>query len=211
MSTAGLRERKKAATKLALSQAALALVLERGLDAVNGDAIAAAAGVAPRTFRNYFSNKEEAVLFVLERVQDDYVETFLRRDPSEPVLDALEAAAIGLIEATDSLEQLIAAARVTAHNPALVAHRAASRGGATAELLREVAARTGTDPHRDLAPRLVVRAADAVVQSVVELYASKQVPRSDLAHLVRAGFDQLRHGLTLTDGGPIHGNATAPS
>ncbi|OHV74224.1 TetR/AcrR family transcriptional regulator [Pseudofrankia sp. BMG5.36] len=208
MSTAGLRERKKAATKLALSQAALSLMLERGLDAVTGDAIAEAAGVAPRTFRNYFSNKEEAVLFVLERAQNDYVETFLLRDPHEPVLDSLEAAAIGLIEATDSLEQLIAATRLTAHNPALVVHRAASRDQATTDLLREVAIRTGTDPHRDLYPRLVVHAADAAVLSVVGLYASKQVPRSELAHLIRAGFDQLRQGLALRNGPANRGNDT---
>lgn len=207
MSTAGLRERKKAATKLALSQAALSLMLERGLDAVNGDLIAEAVGVAPRTFRNYFSNKEEAVLFVLERGQNDYVETFLLRDPREPVLDSLEAAAIGLIEAADSLEQLVAAARLAARNPALVVHRAASRDEATADLLREVADRTGTDPHYDLYPRLVVRAADAVVLSVIELYACRQVPRPELAHLVRAGFDQLRQGLARRDGPASRGNA----
>lgn len=46
-----------------------------------------------------------------------------------------------------------------------------------------MADRAGADLDRDVYPRLVVRAADAVVQSVIELYASKQVPRSDLAHL----------------------------
>ena len=211
MSTAGLRERKKAATKLALSQAALELMLERGLDAVTGDAIAVAAGVAPRTFRNYFSNKEEAVLFVLERVQNEYLQTFLLRDHDEPVLDSLESAALGLIEATDSLEQLIAAARLTAHNPALVVHRAALRSDTTADLLREVAARTGTDPQRDLYPRVVVRAADAVVQSVVELYASKQVPRSELAGLMRRGFEQIRHGLVPRDAPANHRTTEASS
>lgn len=70
-----------------------------------------------------------------------------------------------------------------------------------------MADRAGADLDRDVYPRLVVRAADAVVQSVIELYASKQVPRSDLAHLIRAGFDQLRHGLALRDGAANRGNA----
>jgi AcrR family transcriptional regulator len=195
MSTTGLRERKKAATKAALSQAAVSLMLERGLDGVRGDAIAAAVGVAPRTFRNYFANKEEAVLFAMETVQNRYVETFMGRDPNEPVLDSLEAAAIAVVEAAGYREHLAAATRLIAQDRALVAHRAASRNAASATLVERVAARTGTDPHDDLYPQLVCRAAEAVMQSVVEMYVSRPAPSSELVRRVREGFDQLRQGL----------------
>jgi AcrR family transcriptional regulator len=64
----GMRERKKAATRAALSAAAMRLALERGMENVTAEAIAEAADVAPRTFHNYFSSKEEAIVAeLLER------------------------------------------------------------------------------------------------------------------------------------------------
>jgi AcrR family transcriptional regulator len=59
--TPDLRTRKKLATREALSRAALRLALERGLENVRVDDIAAAAGVSPRTYNNYFSSREEAI------------------------------------------------------------------------------------------------------------------------------------------------------
>src|SRR5215208_6054924 len=58
----GLRERKKLATREALSHAAWRLMVQRGLDAVTPEAIAEAAQVSPRTFRNYFASREEAII-----------------------------------------------------------------------------------------------------------------------------------------------------
>jgi AcrR family transcriptional regulator len=58
----GLRERKKHATREALREAALRLALERGPDNVRVDDIAAAAGVSPRTYNNYFSSREQAIV-----------------------------------------------------------------------------------------------------------------------------------------------------
>jgi AcrR family transcriptional regulator len=58
----GLRERKKQATREALRTAALRLALERGPDNVRVDDIAEAAGVSPRTYNNYFSSREQAIV-----------------------------------------------------------------------------------------------------------------------------------------------------
>ncbi|MDA3643119.1 TetR/AcrR family transcriptional regulator [Saccharopolyspora indica] len=58
----GLREQKKQATERALREAALRLALERGPDNVRVDDIAQAAGVSPRTYNNYFSSREQAII-----------------------------------------------------------------------------------------------------------------------------------------------------
>ena len=59
---AGLRERKKQATREALREAALRLALEHGPDNVRVEDIAEAAGVSPRTYNNYFSSREQAIV-----------------------------------------------------------------------------------------------------------------------------------------------------
>lgn len=58
----GRRARKKQATRLALKQAAVELVLARGLAQVTVEDIAEAADVSVRTFFNYFPSKEAAVV-----------------------------------------------------------------------------------------------------------------------------------------------------
>ena len=58
---AGLRERKKLATKQALAWAAMRLAVERGLENVRVEDITDAVNVSRRTFTNYFSSKEEAI------------------------------------------------------------------------------------------------------------------------------------------------------
>ncbi|NED89115.1 TetR family transcriptional regulator, partial [Streptomyces sp. SID11233] len=61
--TVGLRERKKAATREAVHKAALSLAVEHGFEHVTVEAIADAAGISRRTFSNYFTAKEDAVLW----------------------------------------------------------------------------------------------------------------------------------------------------
>ena len=58
----GLRERKKAATRLAIERAAVEIASEQGYEAATAEAIAARAGVSLRTFFNYFPNKDIAIV-----------------------------------------------------------------------------------------------------------------------------------------------------
>jgi len=65
----GLRERKREQTRRRLETAAVAIVLEDGLDKLTIDALSERAEVSPRTFFNYFDSKEDAILG--NRSEDD--------------------------------------------------------------------------------------------------------------------------------------------
>lgn len=62
----GLRERKRLRTSEAIHLAAIELVLDRGLESTTIDLISDRADVSTRTFFNYFSSKEDALLGVDE-------------------------------------------------------------------------------------------------------------------------------------------------
>src|SRR6478672_6218932 len=92
----GLRERKKAETRAALSQAVLRLALERGFEAVTADDIAAAANVSVRTFHNYFGSKEEALVAAWTSEFKVHVDALRNRPVEEPILVSLEQVFSGI-------------------------------------------------------------------------------------------------------------------
>ncbi|OLF09757.1 TetR family transcriptional regulator [Actinophytocola xinjiangensis] len=93
----GLRERKKQATRVALREAALRLALERGVDNVRVDDIAAAAGVSPRTYNNYFSSREEAIVAGVTAEREARVAEIVARRAGEVGLaEAVVEAVVGV-------------------------------------------------------------------------------------------------------------------
>jgi AcrR family transcriptional regulator len=87
----GRRERKKAATRAAILEAATALFLERGFDAVTVREIADRADVTPKTVFTHFPQKE-ALVFADERERHDRLVAAVRDRPSGvSVSDALKA------------------------------------------------------------------------------------------------------------------------
>src|ERR1700712_3008068 len=94
----GLRERKKADTRRALSDAAMELAFEVGLDNVTREDIANRAGVSLRTFTNYFAGKHEAIAYrQLDRIRRSIA--LLRTRPSEePLWSAITEALLEPLE-----------------------------------------------------------------------------------------------------------------
>lgn len=62
--TNNLRERRRRQTAREIQHAALRLSLRLGYDVVTADAVAVEAGISPRTFFNYYNNKQAAILGV---------------------------------------------------------------------------------------------------------------------------------------------------
>ena len=85
----GRRERKKLATRHALSSAALQLAAERGLENVTIEDITDQADVSLRTFRNYFASKYEAICAIAADRARHIGASLLERPASEPLWDAI--------------------------------------------------------------------------------------------------------------------------
>ena len=90
----GLRERKKQATQKALREAALRLALERGPENVRVDDIAAAAGVSPRTYNNYYSSREQAIVAAVTAEREARVAQAVAAAPTARLADAVVEAVV---------------------------------------------------------------------------------------------------------------------
>jgi AcrR family transcriptional regulator len=85
----GLRERKKAQTRRAISDVATRLFMERGFDAVTVAEVAEAAGVSIKTVFNYFGSKEELFLDREAEVRTAIVAAVAGRPAGQSVTGAL--------------------------------------------------------------------------------------------------------------------------
>jgi AcrR family transcriptional regulator len=91
----GLREQKKQATREALREAALRLALECGPDNVRVSDIAEAAGVSPRTYNNYFSSREQAIVAAVTTERESRVAAAVAATPvSVSLADAVVEAVV---------------------------------------------------------------------------------------------------------------------
>jgi AcrR family transcriptional regulator len=138
----GLRERKKAATRQALHEAALRLALEHGPDRITVEAIADEAGVSRRTFSNYFANKEEALFHGDLHRMRELAATVRARPPAEPPWAALTAAATEFYGGRDDLDpEWIARSRLVRRHPSLAVVQVQTFVAMERELAAEIAVR----------------------------------------------------------------------
>jgi AcrR family transcriptional regulator len=201
----GLRERKKVATRAAISHAAWTLMLQHGVDAATPDAIAEAADVSPRTFRNYFSSREEAIVDELASRYATLADKIRARPDDESAWDSLtEVLPLAIVDIVGDRADFAVLIRVIEDSPALRAQLLLVTEHLTADLTQLVAERTGTDAARDLAPRLLASAVGAAVTTAVDFWASGHADASEpasepasLPDLIRDCLAQLRAGLPV--------------
>jgi AcrR family transcriptional regulator len=195
--TDGLRERKKAETRRALSSAALRLAREHGPDGVTIEAIAEAAGVSPRTFFNYFASKDDAIVGVAPAEASELVRDLVDQPADAAALDALRGmcmAAVPRLE--ESADELWARHQLTQDHPYLAARRTAAFAEVERRLTAEIARRTGRDLDRDPYPMLVVTAASGALKAAVAVWQERG-RTEPLAEVVDEAFRHVEAGFVV--------------
>lgn len=136
----GRRERKKAQTRQALADAALALFLERGFDQVGVKEVAEAADVSVTTLFKHFPSKEALVFDRDDDIEEALVLAVRGRPPGYTIVDALrehmlrdsadgpDEEFIRLLESTPALRDY--ARRMWMRHETALAHAIAEESGA---------------------------------------------------------------------------------
>ncbi|NGO72775.1 TetR/AcrR family transcriptional regulator [Streptomyces boncukensis] len=155
----GRRERKKAATRQKIADAALRLFLERGYDAVGIRDVAAEADVAVTTLFSHFASKEALVFEQDADFEQRLTRAVTDRAPGEPIIPALRhevhamvrhctapgaAPLWRMIDASPALRQYEGAMRVR-HAESLAAAIAAGPGSARSATACRATARFAVD------------------------------------------------------------------
>jgi AcrR family transcriptional regulator len=194
----GLRERKKLATRQALGFAAMRLAVERGLDSVLVEEIAAEAGVSPRTFNNYFSSKHEAIC-ALAADRGRRIGAALRGRPAtEPLWDAITAAVLEQYQGAGNApdKEWLAGVRLVVTAPALLGEYLKAQAVMRQALAEAIAERTGTDADRDMFPRIMAGAVTAASEVATDQWV-RAAPPTALVSLVTQALGHLRAGLPV--------------
>jgi AcrR family transcriptional regulator len=200
--TAGLRERKKQATRKALREAALRLALERGPANVRVDDIAEAAGVAPRTYNNYFSSREQAIVAAVTAERETRIAAAVAaQSAGVPLADAVVEAIVAQYTDPGSHDQDVL--RLLTTGPGL---RDAFLGAAAQiedPLSAAIAERIG-DPDQDTA-RVLSASVAAAVRIALQRWlrpataptasSGLVMPSGSLPELLRSALAPLRPAL----------------
>jgi len=190
----GLRERKKARTREAIQEHALALFAERGYDQTTVEAIAAAAEVSPSTFFRYFPTKEDVVLH--DRYDPLLLAAFRAQPPELTPIAALRVTAHEVFGAL--AEQEVARERQRAvlilSVPELRARSLDQLAGTLLAFASEVALRAGRrvdDPAvRNMTGALIGVSMAAMLQAAED-------PGANYLELLDASLAHLEAGLPL--------------
>jgi AcrR family transcriptional regulator len=196
----GLRERKKLATREALSHAAFRLFREHGIEAVTPEAVAEAVGVSPRTFRNYFGCREEAVVDAFTLRAQAMAEALRARPAAEPVWESLLAVLPGeFTEIVGNRADISALKCESMKNPAIFAQNLAAFERVHQLMALTIAERTGLDAERDLEPQLLAASVGVALRTSVDVWIARDDTGTTLPELVVEALVKLREGLPFAN------------
>lgn len=188
----GLRERKKLQTRAALADAALRLALEKGPDHVTVEEIAEAADVSVRTFFNYYSHKEHAILGRNPEHLERALERMRTAPAEESPLTTMWFVVHDVLRDLESDGELSRRGELIMSSPALLYQLMLSSIDDERQLTAALAERIG-EPVDSTRPALIVSAAGAACRVAMELH--KTAPDRPIRELVDEGFQLLAQGI----------------
>lgn len=193
------RDWQKEQTRLDLAFAAFELAKVEGLANVRVPQIAEAVGVSTRTFNNYFSSKEAAIVWPTSLRGDRMASDLAERPAGQPLAEALIAVVAGLYGPAgqqglpegwlDGFRTLVAA------EPALHGEYLKAQTSGERTLAEVIARRTGA-AEGDLEPLLVAGVAVAAERAAV-LHWFRAKPSAPLVDEVRNALRMAVGGMTV--------------
>ena len=191
----GLRERHRRRTAADLEEAALALFIEKGFDAVTIDDIAAAADVSRRTFFRYFASKEDVILSDHPRRLGELKEALDQRPTDEPVLTALRHAILSLAGTLEEQrDHMLSRFQLLTTTPALEARSLCLQRNWETAVTAMLAERMKVEPAEDLRPGVVAATTMAAMRIATANWLAGG-GQEDLTAIVEASLDLLDGGL----------------
>jgi AcrR family transcriptional regulator len=192
------RDQQKEQTRLDLALAAFELAREHGLAGVRVPQIAAATGVSPRTFNNYFASKEAAIAWPATWRASRLAASLAERPPEEPLADALVTAVASMYE-QDEMDGLPPGwlrdfRALVATEPALHGEYLKAAGAVEAALAGAIARRTGAEEGQ-LEPQVLAAVVAGAERAAVLYWARQAQASSTLVDVVRAAVAMAVRGM----------------
>ncbi|MBF4136863.1 TetR/AcrR family transcriptional regulator [Streptomyces albidoflavus] len=186
----GLRERKKAATRQAVHEAAMRLTRAHGLDHVTVEAIADAAGISRRTFSNYFAGKEDALLYGKEQYIQRLLDAVRDRPAEESNWQALRAATQVLRDPRldPPRREWAQQTRLAMSHPSLLGRQLSTLATFESDLATTLTARSPTDPVR---ARVMAAAFLVALRIAMQLWIEENEQAEDPMELMMITMDEM--------------------
>lgn len=192
----GRRERKKLETRRALQSAALRLAAEKGPDQVTIEEIADAVDVSVRTFFNYFSSKEEAIIGWDPEGRAAMAQRLLDRPAAEGPFTAMRNLVAEMFEDADEwVDDRALRQRLVREHPSLLPRHLAAHHDLAQTLTEALAKRMGVDPQVSMYPALVVTTTVNAMRVALGWWEHLE-RHASLPGLLDQAFDTVERGLT---------------
>lgn len=192
------RDQQKEQTRLDLALAAFELAREHGLASVRVPQIAAATGVSPRTFNNYFASKEAAIAWPATWRASRLAASLAARPPQEPLADAL-VAAVASMYGEDEMDGLPPGwlrdfRALVAREPALHGEYLKAAAAVEAVLAGAIARRTGAEQGQ-LEPQVLAAVVAGAERAAVLYWARQASASTTLVAVVRTAVGMAVRGM----------------